>query len=29
VVLELSEQVRGAVQQALYSNLVRRGPAFI
>jgi 1-acyl-sn-glycerol-3-phosphate acyltransferase len=29
VVLELSEQVRDAIQQALYSNLVRRGPAFI
>jgi 1-acyl-sn-glycerol-3-phosphate acyltransferase len=29
VVLELAEQVRGTIQQALYSNLVRRGPAFI
>jgi hypothetical protein len=28
-VLELSEQVRDTVQQALYSNLVRRGPAFV
>lgn len=29
LVLELSERVRTEVQQALYSNLVRRGPAFI
>lgn len=29
VVLELSEQVRDRIQQALYANLVRRGPAFI
>ena len=29
LVLELSERVRGEIQQALYSNLVRRGPAFI
>jgi 1-acyl-sn-glycerol-3-phosphate acyltransferase len=29
VVLELSERVRGEIQQALYANLVRRGPAFI
>jgi 1-acyl-sn-glycerol-3-phosphate acyltransferase len=29
LVLELSEQVRDTVQQALYSNLVRRGPAFV
>jgi 1-acyl-sn-glycerol-3-phosphate acyltransferase len=28
-VLELTERVRNRVQQALYSNLVRRGPAFI
>jgi 1-acyl-sn-glycerol-3-phosphate acyltransferase len=28
-VLELTERVRDTVQQALYSNLVRRGPAFI
>ncbi len=29
LVLELSEQVRDRIQQALYTNLVRRGPAFI
>jgi len=29
VVLELSERVRETVQQALYGNLVRRGPAFV
>jgi 1-acyl-sn-glycerol-3-phosphate acyltransferase len=29
LVLELSERVREEIQQALYSNLVRRGPAFI
>ena len=29
VVLELSELVRGQIQEALYANLVRRGPAFI
>ena len=29
LVLELSERVRAAIQQALYANLVRRGPAFI
>jgi 1-acyl-sn-glycerol-3-phosphate acyltransferase len=29
LVLELSERVRGEIQQALYANLVRRGPAFI
>jgi 1-acyl-sn-glycerol-3-phosphate acyltransferase len=29
VVLELSERVRGEIQEALYANLVRRGPAFI
>jgi 1-acyl-sn-glycerol-3-phosphate acyltransferase len=29
LVLELTEQVRETVQQALYSNLVRRGPAFV
>jgi 1-acyl-sn-glycerol-3-phosphate acyltransferase len=29
LVLELSERVRGEIQQALYSNLLRRGPAFI
>jgi 1-acyl-sn-glycerol-3-phosphate acyltransferase len=29
LVLELSEQVRGQIQQALYANLVKRGPAFI
>jgi 1-acyl-sn-glycerol-3-phosphate acyltransferase len=28
LVLELSERVRDAVQQALYENLARRGPAF-
>ena len=28
-VLELTEQVRETVQQALYANLVRRGPAFV
>jgi hypothetical protein len=28
-VLELSEQVRDRIQQALYANLVSRGPAFI
>jgi 1-acyl-sn-glycerol-3-phosphate acyltransferase len=29
LVLELSEQVRDRIQQALYTNLVKRGPAFI
>jgi 1-acyl-sn-glycerol-3-phosphate acyltransferase len=29
LVLELSERVRGEIQQALYKNLVKRGPAFI
>lgn len=29
VVLELAERVRGEIQQALYTNLVQRGPAFI
>ncbi|HEX5980238.1 MAG TPA: lysophospholipid acyltransferase family protein [Thermoleophilaceae bacterium] len=29
VVLELTERVRETIQQALYANLVRRGPAFI
>jgi 1-acyl-sn-glycerol-3-phosphate acyltransferase len=29
IVLELTEQVRDTVQQALYANLVRRGPAFV
>jgi 1-acyl-sn-glycerol-3-phosphate acyltransferase len=29
VVLELTERVRDAVQQALYANLVRRGPPFV
>jgi 1-acyl-sn-glycerol-3-phosphate acyltransferase len=29
VVLELTERVRETVQQALYENLVRRGPAFV
>jgi 1-acyl-sn-glycerol-3-phosphate acyltransferase len=29
LVLELSERVRAQIQQALYANLVRRGPAFI
>ena len=29
LVLELAEQVRGRIQQGLYANLVRRGPAFI
>jgi 1-acyl-sn-glycerol-3-phosphate acyltransferase len=29
LVLELSERVRGEIQQALYANLVRRGPTFI
>jgi 1-acyl-sn-glycerol-3-phosphate acyltransferase len=29
VVLELSERVSTAIQEALYANLVRRGPAFI
>ena len=29
LVLELSERVRGEIQQALYANLVVRGPAFI
>jgi 1-acyl-sn-glycerol-3-phosphate acyltransferase len=29
LVLELSERVRGEIQQALYANLVRRGSAFI
>jgi 1-acyl-sn-glycerol-3-phosphate acyltransferase len=29
LVLELTEQVRSTVQQALYANLVRRGPAFV
>jgi 1-acyl-sn-glycerol-3-phosphate acyltransferase len=28
-VLELTEQVRETVQQALYANLVKRGPAFV
>jgi 1-acyl-sn-glycerol-3-phosphate acyltransferase len=28
-VLELTERVRDTVQQALYANLVRRGPAFV
>jgi 1-acyl-sn-glycerol-3-phosphate acyltransferase len=28
-VLELTEQVRDTVQQALYANLVKRGPAFV
>jgi hypothetical protein len=28
-VLELSERVRSAIQEALYANLVRRGPAFV
>jgi 1-acyl-sn-glycerol-3-phosphate acyltransferase len=28
-VLELTERVRDTIQQALYANLVRRGPAFI
>jgi 1-acyl-sn-glycerol-3-phosphate acyltransferase len=29
LVLELSEQVRDRIQQALYANLLKRGPAFI
>ena len=29
LVLELSEQVRDTIQQALYANLVRRGSAFV
>jgi 1-acyl-sn-glycerol-3-phosphate acyltransferase len=29
VVLELTEQVRETIQQALYANLVKRGPAFV
>jgi 1-acyl-sn-glycerol-3-phosphate acyltransferase len=29
LVLELSERVREEIQQALYANLVKRGPAFI
>jgi 1-acyl-sn-glycerol-3-phosphate acyltransferase len=29
VVLELTERVRDTVQQALYANLVRRGPPFV
>jgi 1-acyl-sn-glycerol-3-phosphate acyltransferase len=29
LVLELTDQVRETVQQALYANLVRRGPAFV
>jgi 1-acyl-sn-glycerol-3-phosphate acyltransferase len=29
LVLELSERVRATVQEALYVNLVRRGPAFV
>jgi 1-acyl-sn-glycerol-3-phosphate acyltransferase len=29
LVLELSERVRDQIQQALYANLVRRGPVFI
>ena len=29
VVLELTERVRETIQQTLYANLVRRGPAFI
>ena len=29
LVLELSERVREQIQQALYANLVNRGPAFI
>ena len=29
LVLELSERVRDRIQQALYANLVKRGPAFI
>jgi 1-acyl-sn-glycerol-3-phosphate acyltransferase len=29
VVLELTERVRETIQQALYANLVRRGPAFM
>jgi 1-acyl-sn-glycerol-3-phosphate acyltransferase len=27
--LELSERVRGAIQEAVYANLVRRGPPFV
>jgi 1-acyl-sn-glycerol-3-phosphate acyltransferase len=29
LVLELTEQIRDTVQQAVYANLVRRGPAFV
>ena len=29
LVLELTEQVRATVQEAVYANLVRRGPAFV
>jgi 1-acyl-sn-glycerol-3-phosphate acyltransferase len=29
LVLELSERVRATIQEALYANLVRRGPAFV
>jgi 1-acyl-sn-glycerol-3-phosphate acyltransferase len=29
LVLELTEQVRDVVQQAVYANVVRRGPAFV
>ena len=29
LVLELSERVRATVQEALYANLVKRGPAFV
>ena len=29
LVLELSERVRSAIQEAVYANLVRRGPPFV
>jgi hypothetical protein len=29
LVLELTDQVRETVQQAVYANLVQRGPAFV
>jgi hypothetical protein len=29
LVLELTERVRDTVQQAVYANVVRRGPAFV
>jgi hypothetical protein len=29
LVFELSERVRGTIQEKLYENLVKRGPAFV